>query len=172
LDLVSRGETLSSISLVAVAQTAGVSRNSIYRRWKSKEQLYSDVVTSMKRELPEPTELSARENLIALMDVRSEEGDGRYIRRMEQAIVAEAEIFADLYLQFSHDVTEPFESAMKVAIRRGKETGEIRPDIDEILLCAVLASAASAGPRSIDSGSLDTASRRVIDLIFDGVAPL
>ncbi len=96
LDLVSRGESLSSISLVAVAQTAGVSRNSIYRRWKSKEQLYSDVVTSMKRELPEPTELSARENLIALMDVRSEEGDGRYIRRMEQAIVAEVEIFADL----------------------------------------------------------------------------
>jgi AcrR family transcriptional regulator len=36
LDLVSTGATLSGLSLVAIAKHAGVSRNSLYRRWKTK----------------------------------------------------------------------------------------------------------------------------------------
>jgi AcrR family transcriptional regulator len=172
MDLVNGGATLSSISLVGIARETGISRNSIYRRWKSKEQLYSDVVRSMKRELPEPTGLSARENLIELMKNKSDDPSHRRERRMEQAIVAEAENFADLFRQYVTDITEPFESAMKVAIRRGKETGEIRTDVDENLLSDVLASTTFVGRKSSDPGSFDVAGRRMIDLVFDGVAPL
>ena len=91
---------------------------------------------------------------------------------MEQAIVAEAETFAVLYAQYRNDITEPMESAMKVAIRRGKETGEIRTDVDENLLSDVLALITFVGRKSFDPGSFDVAGRRMIDLVFDGVAPL
>ena len=40
LDLVGGGATLSGLSLSAIAERAGVSRNSLYRRWKTKEALY------------------------------------------------------------------------------------------------------------------------------------
>jgi AcrR family transcriptional regulator len=39
LDLVAAGATLSGLSLVTIAKHAGVSRNSLYRRWKTKDAL-------------------------------------------------------------------------------------------------------------------------------------
>ena len=63
LDLVSDGATLSGLSLVTIAKTAGVSRNSVYRRWKTKDELYLDVLASINRKLPEPL-LPARCNFL------------------------------------------------------------------------------------------------------------
>ena len=53
LDLVGAGATLSGLSLVTIAKHAGVSRNSLYRRWKTKDALYLDVLDSINRPLPE-----------------------------------------------------------------------------------------------------------------------
>jgi AcrR family transcriptional regulator len=167
MDLIRGGATLSSLSLVSIARGTGISRNSIYRRWNSKEQLYSDVVKSMRRELPELTEQSARENLIVLMvsvegDVERSEG------RMARAIVAEAQNFPDLHEQYLIEIVEPFTHALNLAIRRGKETREIRADVDETLLGEMLASSFNHRG-SQDFGS---ASRRIVDLVFDGVSPM
>ena len=68
LEMVSEGATLSSLSFVSIAHHAGVSRNSIYRRWKSKERLFVDVVKSIARAVPELVEHSARENLVTILD--------------------------------------------------------------------------------------------------------
>jgi AcrR family transcriptional regulator len=172
LDLVSGGATLSSLSLVRISRDTGISRNSIYRRWKSKEQLYSDVVKSIERQLPDLTELSARENLFVMMktfDGAVERSKGR----MEQAIVAEAQNFPDLHEQYLIEIVAPFDHAMKLAIRRGKETREIRADVDENLLAEVLVSSVSAGMSSNhrEGQDFESASRRIIDLVFDGVSP-
>jgi AcrR family transcriptional regulator len=173
LDSVNDGATLSSLSLAAIAQDTGISRNSIYRRWKSKEQIYSDVLKSMRRQVPDLNEQSARENLIEILTVtRVGSGEQRELR-MEQAIVAEEQNFSDLYEQYLAEIVAPLQTAMKLAIRRGKETGEIRTDIDEELLSGVLISVASSRTLSATVGSPDFASanRRIVDLVFDGVAP-
>jgi AcrR family transcriptional regulator len=172
LELVSGGATLSSLSLVSISRDTGISRNSIYRRWKSKEQLYSDVVKSIERQLPDLTEQSARENLFVLMktfDGVVERSEGR----MEQAIMAEAQNFPDLHEQYLIEIVAPFDHAMKLAIRRGKETREIRADVDENLLAEVLVSSVSAGMSSNDREGQDfeSVSRQIIDLVFDGVSP-
>ena len=171
LDLVSGGATLSSLSLVRISRDTGISRNSIYRRWKSKEQLYSDVVKSIERQLPDLTEQSARENLFVL--IKTFDGVERSERRMEQAVVAEAQNFPDLHEQYLIEIVAPFDHAMKLAIRRGKETREIRADVDENLLAEVLVSSVSAGMSSNDREGQDfeSVSRRIIDLVFDGVSP-
>jgi AcrR family transcriptional regulator len=171
LELVSGGATLSSLSLVSISRDTGISRNSIYRRWKSKEQLYSDVVKSIERQLPDLTEQSARENLFVL--IKTFDGVERSERRMEQAVVAEAQNFPDLHEQYLIEIVAPLDHAMKLAIRRGKETREIRADVDENLLAEVLVSSVSAAMSSNDREGQDfeSVSRRIIDLVFDGVSP-
>ena len=172
LDLVRGGATLSSISFVSIALRTGVSRNSLYRRWKSKEDLYSDVVASMKRSQPVLIEQSARENLITLLYVNF----GRIAEQselwMEQAIMAEARNSPDLYEQYLVEIVAPFLEAIKLTIRRGKETGEIRVDIDENLLSEVLSSTVHAMTSSMVLPGQDHESliRRTTDLVFDGVS--
>jgi AcrR family transcriptional regulator len=67
LDLVGAGATLSGLSLSAIAEHAGVSRNSLYRRWKTKEALYLDVLASVNKPLPELAGRSARQDVAEML---------------------------------------------------------------------------------------------------------
>src|ERR1700685_3394797 len=64
LHLVGAGATLSALSLVAIANHAGVSRNSLYRRWKTKDALYLDVLDSINRPLPDFSDRSAFDDVV------------------------------------------------------------------------------------------------------------
>jgi AcrR family transcriptional regulator len=173
LDLVHSGATLSSISFVSIAQRTGFSRNSLYRRWKTKEDLYSDVVVSMKRSQPVFTGQSARENLIALLHANFGRRAEQNELRMAGAIVAESQNFPDLHEQYLIEIVAPFDEAFKLAIRRGKETGEIRVDIDEDLLTEVLTSFVHSVTSSMVQVEHDRESLigRTTDLVFDGISP-
>jgi AcrR family transcriptional regulator len=174
LDAVNDGATLSLLSLAALAQETGISRNSIYRRWTLKEQIYSDVLKSMSRPMPVLNAQSARENLIELLAVTCLGSGEQRELRMAGAIMAEKQNFSDLYEQYLAEIVAPLQTAMKLAIRRGKETGEIRTDIDEELLSGVFISIASSRTLSTTTCSADftSAGRRIVDLVFDGVAPI
>jgi AcrR family transcriptional regulator len=169
MDLIQSGATLTSLSLVSIAQRTGISRNSLYRRWKSKEALYSDVVVSMKRSMPHLSEQSARENTITLLRVNF--GRAGNELRMGQTIIAESQTFAALHDQYVVEIVAPFEHALKMAIRQGKETGEIRFDVDEHLLSEVLIATVLAWttPSVLGSQNLDSSIQSMTDLVFDGV---
>jgi AcrR family transcriptional regulator len=172
LEMVSEGATLSSLSLVSISQRAGVSRNSIYRRWKTKDRLFVDVVRSIGRAAPELTEQSARENLVMALDSFTHDIDTRVLR-LEQAIIAEAVTFPDLYEYFRDVIVAPLRSVLKVAVRAGKESGEIRVDVDENELVAALVAINRARVSERDVWNIDAAvgSQRLVDLTFDGVSP-
>jgi AcrR family transcriptional regulator len=172
LAMLSDGATLSSLSLVSISQRAGVSRNSIYRRWKSKERLFVDVLKSIDRVVPVLTGHSARENLVMVLEYFfTPERDGR-VHRLEQAIDAEAQIFPDLFEYYRDTVLTPRRTAMTMAIRAGKETGEIRFDVDESLLVTTLVALNSARVGGSDEWNVDVDSgpQRIVDLVFDGVS--
>jgi len=171
--LIEGGATLSSLTLVRIAEHSGISRNSLYRRWQSKDALYSEVVASMKYAVPDLSEQSAREKLVTLMHADVARAvDGNELS-MRFAIMAEAKNFPHLFEQYLIDVVAPFVEEMKVAIRRGKETGEIRIDIDEGLLCDVLSSTARALTVSSrrEGQALRSTIQRLTDLVFDGATP-
>jgi AcrR family transcriptional regulator len=172
--LIADGATLSSLSLVTIAQHAGVSRNSLYRRWKTKEELYSDVTKSLDVPLIDISEHSARDNLSRLLESTAERVADQRLRGWERAINAESQTYPELFEQYRGAVVVPRTSAMRSVIRRGKESGEIRVDVDEDLLAVVLGSPLIAGMFTGFTGQLDveTASRRITDLVFDGVSPI
>src|SRR3984885_15643764 len=80
LDLLGGGATLSGLSLPAIAERAGDSRNSLYRRWKTKEALYLDVLAGVNRPLPELSGRSAREDVTDLVAVLAGRGEDRRAR--------------------------------------------------------------------------------------------
>ncbi len=170
LEMMNEGATLTSLSLVSISQRAGVSRNAIYRRWKSKERLLLDVVRSIQRPAPAPTEHSAREKMVMALDSFTRDIDTRALR-LERAIIAEAVTFPELYEYFTDVVVAPLCSVLKLAIRAGKESGEIRVDVDENQLVAVLVTLNRVRVSDGDVWNIDTeaGSQHLVDLMFDGV---
>src|ERR1700684_4107656 len=130
LDLVGGGATLSGLSLSAIAERAGVSRNSLYRRWKTKEALYLDVLSAVNRPLPELAGRSAREDVSDLLAVLAERVLDRRGSLLLRALTSELESFPELHKRYFAEVVAPRREAMNRALQRGIAAGEIRPDID------------------------------------------
>jgi AcrR family transcriptional regulator len=173
LDLVSDGATLSGLSLVTIAKTAGVSRNSVYRRWKTKDELYLDVLASINRKLPELHGRSAREDVTALLAVLIERVLDKRASQMLRAMNAEADTFPELHKRYFEEIIAPRRDRMNQAVTRGIASGEIRPDIEVNLLSDVLVSPILARMASGNTEDLDPAqtSRDIAALVFAGAAP-
>jgi AcrR family transcriptional regulator len=174
LDLISGGATLSGLSLVTIAKTAGVSRNSLYRRWKTKDALYLDVLQSINLGmLPDPQGRSACDDVIALLAVLIERVLDQRASHMLRALNAEAEEFPELHRRYFDEIVAPRRDAMNHALRRGIAAGEIRPDVDvdllsELLVAPILARMASGNTEDLDP--VQTA-RSIAALVFAGAAP-
>jgi AcrR family transcriptional regulator len=173
LDLVSAGATLSGLSLVAIAKHAGVSRNSLYRRWKTKDALYLDVLESINGPVPEFTGATVLDDVAQHLAVMAERTVDKRASRMRLALTAEAEVFPELHRRYFEEIVAPRREAMFNAIRRGIASGEIRPDIDVALVNEVLVSPMLARMASRNLDDLDpiTTSRRITQLVLDGARP-
>src|ERR1700744_3227237 len=100
LDLVNAGATLSGLSLVTIAEHVGVSRNSLYRRWKTKDDLYLDGLDAVNKPLPEFSTGTAREDLIADLAVVIERTLDERANSMLRALLAEAGAFPELHRRY------------------------------------------------------------------------
>jgi AcrR family transcriptional regulator len=172
LDMVSAGATLTGLSLVTIAKQAGVSRGSVYRRWKTKDELYLDVLATINRPLPPLAGLSARDDLAALMRVLVERVLDKRSSHVLRALNAEAEAFPLLHRRYFDEVVAPRRAAMNDALKRGVDRGEIRPDIDldlvsELLVSPILARMASGTTEGLDP---EQTSRQITDLVMAGAA--
>ena len=173
LDLVSRGETLSGISFVAVAEHAGVSRNSLYRRWKTKDALYLDVLASLNRPLPDLPGADARDDVSELLSVIIERSLDPRAAQMLRALNAEASKFPQLHRRYFDEVVAPRRAVLLDLLRRGVEQGEVRGDIDLELAATLLVSPILSRVASNMTDDLEQTmtSRQITDLVFSGLAP-
>ncbi len=77
IDLLAEGD-LSDLSFPAVAERAGVSASSIYRRWRTREGLLADVAVAwLERDLPLPDTGTLRGDLTAWASAAAARLDGR-----------------------------------------------------------------------------------------------
>jgi AcrR family transcriptional regulator len=173
LDLVSAGATLSGISFVAIAEHAGVSRNSLYRRWKTKDALYLDVLASLNRPLPELPGKSVRDDVCELLSVIIERSIDPRASQMLRALNAEASKFPELHRRYFDEVVAPRRAVLLTLLARGVERGDISPDLDLNLAAGLLVSPILSRVASNLTDGLDPniTSRQITDLVFVGLAP-
>ncbi|HEY1616274.1 MAG TPA: TetR/AcrR family transcriptional regulator C-terminal ligand-binding domain-containing protein [Streptosporangiaceae bacterium] len=171
LDLVGAGATLSGLSLVTIAEHVGVSRNSLYRRWKTKDDLYLDVLDAINKPLPEFTSGTAREDLIADLAVVIERTLDERANSMLRALLAEAAVFPELHRRYFEEVVIPRREFMYGIIRQGIAAGQIRADVDPALVNEMLVGPILARMWAGTTEGLDPAvtSRRLVDLIYAGI---
>ncbi len=172
LDLVSSGETLSGMSFVAIAEHAGVSRNSLYRRWKSKDALYLDVLSSLNRPLPALSGRSIRDDVSELLSVIIERSVDPRAAQMLRALNAEASRFPHLYRRYFDEVVAPRRAVLLNLLARGVEQGDIGREVDLELAASVLVAPILSRVASNATDGLDAAvtSRAITDLVFRGLA--
>ncbi|MEU2060824.1 TetR-like C-terminal domain-containing protein [Streptomyces sp. NPDC013455] len=167
VDLLSK-EGLAGTTVAAVARAAGVHETSVYRRWRTRENLILDALTmELDAALPIPDTGLVREDLLAFF--------GSLVR-----LLGSAQGRALLRLSVERDVSledrrGPYWSdrleRAKVMVRRGVERGELAADTDPGLVIEAL-----TGPlfvRVLLSGApLDeTLVTGLVDLALEGSRP-
>jgi AcrR family transcriptional regulator len=151
-----------------VAARAGVGKATIYRRWPNKEELLLAAFGSLKSPYPEPNGVSVRDDLLAIVEVMcADKADPRKARRYA-LMLGEGEKYPRLMARYKAEVVEPRREMVRSIIRRGIETGELRPDTDVEISMLTLTGAIMAQEKSA-SGTLDAEfAARLVDSLLRG----
>jgi AcrR family transcriptional regulator len=137
LDLIA-AHGIAGLTTDAVAQRAGISKATMYRRWRSKQQLVVDAVAALVSDIAVPDTGSTRGDLVALMAGAVEVYAGS----------REAAVMPSLIDAMSRDdalaaaVRDTFlagrRAALRAVLERGVDRGDLRRDLDFELALDVL----------------------------------
>jgi AcrR family transcriptional regulator len=121
---------LSGLSVEAVAARAGVGKTTIYRRWRSRDEMVAAAFRFVSDDVEIPDTGNVRDDLVRLL--------GHYQRRSLRSLPATLmprllalTITNDELLQIFLDHSfAPRKAAVLSVLKRGKDRGELRPDTD------------------------------------------
>ncbi|MDX6418456.1 MAG: hypothetical protein QOG28_3076 [Trebonia sp.] len=153
-----------------VAARAGVGKATLYRRWGGKEDLLIAAFAAMKHPLPEPRGESVREDLITLLSVIAADADDPRFAQQYALLHGAGEQYPRLVARYREQVVEPRRELVRSVLRRGIETGELRPGIDVEVAMLMLTGAVMArgkhDPTPAAPGFVD----RAVDELLRGIA--
>jgi AcrR family transcriptional regulator len=155
-----------------VASRAGVGKATIYRRYRSKDQLVTDAVGALVSEIEIPDSGSTRDDLLALM----REAVALYSDSLAAGLVPTVVDQLNRNAEFAAVARDRFltgrRAALRVVFDRGVGRGDLRRDLDVELALDVL-----GGPifyrLMITGGPIDERlAENVVELILRGFAPV
>jgi AcrR family transcriptional regulator len=164
------GRDYREINMEALAERAGVSRTTIYRRWPSKAAVVAAAVSSLyldRVEVPDTGSLS--QDLVALLSETYRvmaDGDGRVLEQLVRQSGQNPEL-VEVVSSILYARRRLYATMLNRAIARG----EMTPEVDQELLLDLL-----LGPlwfRLLVSGAPITPeeARSVVELVLDGALP-
>lgn len=167
--LIERG--YRGMSVEDVAEHAGVSKATIYRRWPSKGELILAATCHVGDTRPLPDTGSLRGDVRAIFDAKraaASPGGWQAMARLLSEVMLDPELH-DAYVE---RVLKPRRELGKEVIRRAKARGEIRDDVDDDVLIDLIVGYMTyrlhlAGHRS--PVGPETA-EQVLELLFRGIA--
>jgi AcrR family transcriptional regulator len=158
------------VCVEAVAARAGVGKATIYRRWPNKEELLLAAFGSLKSPFPEPKGVSVRDDLLAMVEVMcADKADPRKARRYA-LLLGEGEKYPRLMARYKETVVEPRREAMRAVIRRGVQTGELRPGTDIEIAMLTLTGAIMAHEKTADGTFDGDFAARLVDGLLLGLS--
>ncbi len=170
LDLLAEGTPLGDISIEQIAARAGVGKATIYRRWAGKNELLIDAVKTLKTMPVVSPGASVRDDLVRSISLSGTTSDPRAARVMP-CLMPEVMRNPDL-LGLYQQLIEPRRERTREILRRGIDSGELRPDLDIELTTLMI-----TGPvllqrwfhwnPNVDD---DTLPENVIDALMAGIA--
>ncbi|WP_228992138.1 TetR-like C-terminal domain-containing protein [Streptomyces sp. DH8] len=162
-------EGLAGTTVAAVARAAGVHETSVYRRWKTRENLLLDALGSHADDaLPAPDTGDVRRDLVQLMSavagyLSSPQGAALLqLGASPGAGAVEAERLPYWDARLRHG---------EVLVRRGVERGELDPETDPRLVAEMLAGPLFARVLLTGAPLEEGLARRIVDLALDGARP-
>ena len=170
LDMLTDGYTADTLSIEAVAAKAGVGKATIYRRWSNKEALIVDAVASLKGPVPKIKGESVRDDLVTLLTPMAHAHDNRAAKIMS-CLMPELRRSSSL-LGCYQNMIEGRRNVMRDVVRRGMQTGELRPDLDVELTLTLLSGPVIAQNMLRWNPALETTglAERVVDVLMAGIA--
>jgi len=159
-------------TIEAIAERAGVGRNTIYRRWRSKEELIADAL----RELTTDFDVWRTDDLFSLLlnwlrDFSRTFSDP-LLGRLLAGVLGELQrnpVFADVYAE---RVVGPRRDALLGRLREAQGRGELRPEVDveyvaDLLGGAVLLRLLPLGLPAVG----ETYAEELLETIWRGITP-
>lgn len=138
LDLLAEGN-VEALSIEAIAARAGVGKATVYRRWSNKDDLLLDAIRSLKGTPPQPAGLSLRDDLVMLLAEMARAPDAR-AGKVLPCLIPMLQRSPKMFRLYQEAV-EPRREVMRGVLRRGVESGQLRPDIDVELTVAMMTGA-------------------------------
>jgi len=155
-----------------VARRAGVGKATIYRRYRSKDQLVTEAVGALvNQEIEIPDSGSTREDLLVLMREAVELYSGALASKLMPGIVDEMGRNGELAAIARDRFLTRRRTALRAVFERGMKRGDLRRDLDVEFALDVL-----AGPLFyrllITGGPIDEGlAQAVVELILRGLSP-
>jgi AcrR family transcriptional regulator len=154
-----------------VAARAGVGKATLYRRWPGKEDLLIAAFAAMKHPLPQPRGESAREDLIGLLTAVAADADDPRLAQQFALLHGASERYPRLTARYREEVVEPRRELVRAVLRRGIETGELRPDIDVEVAMLLLTGAVMARGKHDPTPAAPGFVERAVDELLAGITP-
>ena len=127
------------LTVEGVAARAGVAKTTIYRRWRSKDELALAVLLNMVEEIVEVPDLGdVRAELVGFVDAAVRILGTTLMGRVMQGLVSDLATDPELGRSFRERVVSYRVSELRRVIERAIERGELRPDVDVELVHELL----------------------------------
>jgi AcrR family transcriptional regulator len=160
---------LDGVTCEDVAARAGVGKATLYRRWSGKEDMLIAAFASLKSPLPAPGGVSVRDDLTAMLNAMADDAnDPRYAQQFA-LLHGEGQRYPRLLARYREQVVEPRRDLIRGVLRRGIETGELRPDTDVEVAMLTLTGAVLACVRYDEVPTAPGFAERVVESIMRGI---
>ncbi|MEV0151503.1 MULTISPECIES: TetR/AcrR family transcriptional regulator [unclassified Nonomuraea] len=169
LDLIAEGMGLAELSIEAIASRAGVGKTTIYRRWSNKEDLVVDALATLKAPPPPVAGVSVRDDLVTLLSAMQDEKHQSRTRCIINIAMSDADRYPRLMERFVKIAIEPRRKAVRDAVQRGVDSGELRPDVDVDVALATLSGAMLWYTKWGNDDLTDDLPTRIVDQILSGL---
>ncbi|MCC9704661.1 TetR/AcrR family transcriptional regulator [Streptomyces sp. MNU76] len=172
MKLLEEGVPLAELSIERVARTAGVGKATIYRRWSGKEALFVDVLRAAEPPDPVLPGTSMRDDLVVFLEAARRRGLLNRPSAILHNVIAQMKSSPKIWDAYHADVVAPRRRALADVLRRGRDNGELRPDVDIDLVGDLV-----FGPMLVrtvmrpDAPLPESLAEDIVDTVLEGLRP-